>query len=173
MVAITDFISQFKGGARADRFRAIISYPALVGTPNVPDYIMVHTAMLPGSSISPAIVFFQGRQIPLMGDRQLEPLSLTLLNDTSYSHRGVFEKWMNAINSHAGNIQASANYLDLVGTIEVQQLDRDDTIIKSVKFLNCFPDALSQIDLDYSMQDQVQSYSVGLAYSHWTSDTTS
>lgn len=174
MVSINDFISNFKGGgSRADKFRAIITYPALVTNPDVQDYIVVHTAMLPGSTVSPTIVFFQGRQIPLLGDRQLEPFNMTVLNDTSFSHRKAFEQWLNGINSHQGNVQASSNYQDLLGTIQVDQLDRDDSVLKSYVFHNAFPDSLSQIDLDYSQQDQVEIYSVGFAYSHWSSDTTS
>jgi hypothetical protein len=174
MPSITDFTSNFTGGgARADKFRAIITYPASISSPNVQDYIVVHNAILPGSTVSPTIVFFAGRQIPLFGDRQLEPMAITIMNDTSFSHRRTFEEWLNAIQSNQGNIQATANYQQLLGTVQVDQLDRDDSVLKTYIFHNAFPDNLSQIDLDYSQTDQVQLYTVGFAFSHWSSDTTS
>lgn len=171
---INEFIQNFKGGgARSDKFRAIITYPALVGTPDIQDYIVVHVASLPGSTVSPAMVFFQGRQIPLLGDRQLEPFTMTLYNDTTFSHRNAFERWMNLINAHEGNIQATSNYRDLLGTIEVHQLDRDgSTVLKVVKLHNVFPDNISPIDLDYANMDQVEQFTVNFAYTNWSSDTT-
>lgn len=171
MTSVNEFIKNFKGGARNDRFRVIINYPAAIGgTPNKQDYLVVTTAALPGSTVTPANVFFQGRQIPILGDRQNEPWTMTVLNDTDFSHRNAFTRWLNQIMSHEGNVQGTANWRDLLGVIEVQQLDRDDTVLKIVKLYNAFPDNMSQVDLDYGSVDQVEIYSVTFAYSHWLDD---
>jgi hypothetical protein len=171
MVNINNFVAGFKGGARNDKFRVIITYPAVVGNPNVQDYLRITTAALPGSTVSPTQVFFQGRAIPLLGDRQNEPFSMTILNDTDFSHRAAFERWLNAINSHTGNVQ-TGTYQSLLGTVQIDQLDRDDSVLKTVILQNAFPDMLSQIDLDYGAIDQAEIYTCSFGYTHWTSDTT-
>ena len=172
MPNINDFISNFVGGARPSKFRAIINYPSVVTRPAVQDYIVCHNAILPSSTVSPTQVFFQGRAIPIPGDRQNEPMSLTFVNDTTFAHKFAFEEWLNAINAHQANIQASANYQDLVGTVQVQQLDRDDTVLATYNFINCFPDTMSQIDLDYSQQDVVEQFTVTFAYAYWSNSST-
>lgn len=170
---INEFIKNFKGGARNDRFRVIINYPALVGTPNVADYLRINTAALPGSTISPAMVFFMGRQIPVLGDRQLEVFSMTVLNDVDFSHRNAFTKWLNLTMSHESNVQGTPDYHDLLGTMQIEQLDRDgETVLKVIKLHNIFPDMMSQVDLAYAAMDQVEEYQITVAYSHWTSGET-
>ena len=172
MVNINNFVSGFKGGARNDKFRVIVTYPAVAGTPNVQDYLRITTASLPGSTVPNAQVFFMGRAIPLLGDRQNEPFSMTILNDTDFSHRSCFERWLNAVNAHEGNVQ-TGTYQSLLGTIQIDQLDRDDSVLKTVVLHNVFVDMLSNIDLDYGAIDQAEIYSCSFAYTHWTSDTTS
>ncbi len=173
MVSINDFMQNFKGGgARADKFRAHVTYPSAVTTPSVQDYIVISTAELPGSTVSPTFVFFQGRQIPLFGDRQLEPFTMTILNDIDFGHRNAFETWLNAIQSHESNIQSDPNYQNLLGVVQIDQLDRNDNILKTIKLMNAFPNMMSPIMLDYGATDQVEVYSISMSYSHWTSTLT-
>lgn len=173
MPSITDFTSNFQGGARVDKFRVIITYPALVTAPAQADYLFCHVAQLPESTVSPTIVFFAGRGIPFFGDRQLTPLNLTMYNDTTFAHRNAFEQWLNLMQSNQGNVQAVANYTQLLGAIQVDQLDRDDSVLKSYVFHNAFPDALSAIDLDFSATDAVESFNIGFSYQWWSSNQTS
>lgn len=166
---INDFIASFRGGARPNRFDVIITWPALVGTPNVRDKIVVSAAQLPASSVGVVNVPYKGRQIPVPGDRVFEPWTITVLNDLSFSHRNAFERWLNSINAHQENLQQTASYRDFVTTIDVVQLDRDDSVLKTIKLNNAFPSAVSAIELGYEQNDQVETYTVTFSYSDWES----
>lgn len=167
---INDFIASFKGGARANRFRIGITWPGLVGTPNVTDEIIVHAGSMPESQLGVVQVPYKGRQIPVPGDRTFAAWTITCLNDTTFSHRNSFERWSNLILSHESNVQSTSSYRDYVCTIDVVQLDRDDTILKSIKLLNAFPTNISQVDLGYNNNDTIEEYTVTFDYTHWTSD---
>lgn len=168
-MGIENFISNFKGGARANRFRVTITWPGLVGTPSVRDEIVVSAAQLPASTIGVIQVPYLGRQIPIPGDRTFEDWTITLLNDTTFSHRNALERWSNLMLSHEGNVQSGASYRDLVTVIDVVQLDRDDKVIKSFKLHNAFPTNITPIDVSYDANDSVETYSTTFSYSHWTS----
>jgi len=169
---ITDFISSFRGGARPNRFKVIITWPGVAGTPNVRDEFVVTAAQLPASVIAPVIVPYKGRQIPVPGDRIFEDWTITVLNDVSFSHRNSFERWINAINGHRSNVSATSNYKDLLATIDVIQLDRDDATLKTVRIFNAFPTNLTPIDLGYDQNDVLELYTVTFSMSHWESTTT-
>lgn len=168
-MGIDTFIANFQNGARANRFRVAINWPGLVGTPNVRDDIVVSAAALPSSIVGVVQVPYMGRQIPIPGDRTFEDWTITILNDTSFSHRNAFERWSNAILSHRGNIQASPSYRDFVTNISVVQLDRADTIIKTFTLRNAWPTNITQIDLGYDQNDTIETYTVTFAYTDWDS----
>ena len=169
MTNLNNFISNFKGGQRSNRFRVQITYPAIVGTPDVRDEIMVSAAGMPASNIGTILVPYQGRQIPIMGDRTFEDWTATVVNDITHSHRNTFERWSNLINAHEGNIQGTDSYRDLVATIDVSQLDRKGAVTKTVRLFNAWPVNIAQIDLGYDQNDTLQQYTVQFAYSHWGS----
>jgi len=170
-MSINDFKSNFLGGARPNRFRVQLTFPGAVGSPNVRDEFIVTAAALPSSILGVIPVPYQGRQIPVFGDRTFEDWTITLNNDTTFSHRNVFERWMNLINSHEGNVQGVSDYRNLVSTLDVVQLDRDDRIIKAYKLYNAWPNNVSQIDLGYDQNDTLELFTVTFSYSHWGSPT--
>ena len=171
MAGINDFIASFKGGARPNRFRVQITWPGLVGTPNVRDEIVVSAAQHPSSQVGVVQAPYQGRFIPLPGDRTFEDWTINVLNDKSFSHRNAFERWSNLINSHEGNIQGTDDYRNLVGTVDVVQLDREDVILKTYKLFNAWPSIVAPIELGYDQNDVLSQYSVTFSYSHWQSAT--
>ena len=171
-MSINDFIANFKGGARPNRFRVQITWPGIVGTPNVRDEIVVSAAGLPASVIGVIPVPYKGRQIPVPGDRTFEDWTITVVNDTTFSHRNAFERWLNLINAHEANVQGTDTYKNLLATVDVVQLDRDDKILKTVKLFNVFPTNVAQIDLGYDQNDVLEQYTVTFSYSHWGSGNT-
>lgn len=170
-MSINDFIASFKGGARPNRFKVQISWPGQVGAPNVRDEIVVSAAGHPASVLGTIQAPYQGRQIPIPGDRTFEDWTITVLNDKSFSHRNAFERWSNLLNSHEGNVQGTDEYRNLVGTLDVMQLDNDDTVLKTYKLFNAWPTNIAQIDLSYDQNDTLAQYTVTFAYSHWQSAT--
>src|SRR5665213_700571 len=105
-MSINDFISNFQGGSRPNRFQIIITYPTLVGAPDVADKIVCNAASLPASTIGVVQLPYMGRQIPVPGDRVWAPWNVTVLNDVTFSHRNVMERWSNAIMAHQANVQS-------------------------------------------------------------------
>lgn len=172
MANLNNFISAFQGGAKANRFSVQITYPSAVGTPDIRDEVVVTAAGLPASVVGTILVPYQGRQIPIPGDRTFEDWTITVLNDKTFSHRNVFERWSNLINAHEENVQGTESYKDLLSTINVNQLDKDDTVIKTVKLYNAWPSNIAQIDLGYDQNDIIEQYTVTFSYTHWVSANT-
>ena len=172
-MSIDDFVSNFTGGgARANRFAVAITWPGLVTAPNVRDNIVVSAASLPSSIMGVTHVPYMGRQIPIPGDRTFEDWTITVQNDISFSHRNAFESWSNMILSHDANVQAAPTYQTMVTNIVVNQLDRQDNIIKTFTLRNAWPTNISQIDLSYAENDTVETYTVTFAYTDWQSPQT-
>ena len=171
-MSIDDFVSQFEGGARANRFAVAITWPGLITAPNVRDNIMVTAASLPASILGVANAAYMGRNIPIPGDRTFEDWTITVRNDITFSHRNAFESWSNAILAHNANTQLFPTYSSMVTNIVVNQLDRDDNIIKTFTLRNAWPTNVSQIDLAYDQNDTIETFTVTFAYTDWQSTQT-
>jgi hypothetical protein len=69
---------------------------------------------------------------------------------------------------------ASSEFTNLAGPIfqdwQVNQLDRTGKPLKAYKLIGCFPTDISSIDLSYEATDQIEEFSVTLAYSYFTSN---
>lgn len=166
-MSINNFISKFRGGARPNRFRVQITWPGLVGTPNVQDEIVVKAAALPATLVGVVQVPYKGRTIPIPGDRTFEDWIITVMNDVTFSHRNSFERWLKLINDHRENVQGAPTYKDLTSTIDVTQLGMNDEVLKTIKLYNAFPNNVSQIDLGYDQNDIISEFQVTFSYSHW------
>lgn len=128
-------------------------------------------AQLPASNIGVIEIPFRGRVLRVPGDRTFQELTLTVINDTDFQIRNAFERWMDLINSHTQNI-GPAGLLQVQQSWEVQQLDKTGSVLKTYKFEGCFPIECSIIDLSFDSSDTIEEYSVTIAYTYWTSDTT-
>ena len=170
---IDDFKAKLKGGgARPNLFKATINFPAYAqGDVEVTSF-MCKAAQLPSSVMGIIEVPFRGRQLKIAGDRTFETWSPTILNDTDFVVRDSMERWMNGINAHSANtgLVAPADYsADLV----VEQLDRDETVLKRYNFRGCFPTNISAIDLAYETNDAIEEFTVDFQVQYWESATTS
>jgi len=73
---------------------------------------------------------------------------------------------MNSINEHVANV-GIANPTEYQTDMTVQQLDKDDSVIKQIEFRGVFPTNISQIDLNYETNDTIEEYTVELQYQYW------
>ena len=170
---IDDFKAKLKGGgARPNLFKATINFPAYAqGDVEITSF-MCKAAQLPSSVMAVVEIPFRGRQLKIAGDRTFESWSPTILNDTDFVVRNAMERWMNGINAHSANtgLVAPADYsADLV----VEQLDRDETVLKRYNFRGCFPTNISAIDLAYETNDAIEEFTVEFQVQYWESATTS
>ena len=177
-------IDEFKGrlrgsGARANLFRCNVFFPAVViqqGNAAEEIQFLARSASLPSSQIEIAEIAFRGRIMKIPANRTFEDWTLTIYNDTNFNIRNSFENWMDAINTHVGNVQRvpGDNVLsDLFQRATVEQLDGQGEPIKKYTFENCWPSNVGAIELSYDTTTEIETFDVTLTYSHWESDTTS
>lgn len=173
VLGVDDFKAKLKGGgARPNLFKATINFPAYAqGDVEITSF-MCKAAQLPGSIMGIVEVPFRGRILKIAGDRTFETWSPTILNDTDFVVRNAMERWMNGINAHSANtgLVAPADYsADLI----VEQLDRDEAVLKKYNFRGCFPTNVSAIDLAYETNDAIEEFTVEFQVQYWESNTTS
>tara|TARA_R100000781_G_scaffold113780_1_gene83038 strand:- start:768 stop:1361 length:594 start_codon:yes stop_codon:yes gene_type:complete len=167
---ISDFKSRLSGGgARPNLFEVELAFPNAVAIDNdvlQKSRFLVKAAALPASTIAPIDVPFRGRILKIAGDRTFETWTITVLNDTDFSIRSAFEKWMNVINRMSdatGVVDPEAYQKDAV----VKQLDRDGSVLRSYKFWDIFPTNISTIDLSYETTDTLEEFTVELQVQWW------
>ena len=171
MANIDDFKANLiGGGARPNQFRVTITPPAGIATglDVRRASFLVKSAALPSSTIGEIPINFRGRSIFLAGDRAApEAWSTTFYNDTDFMIKNAIERWSNGINDFALNtgVVSPADYQT---DLTVEQLDRDDTILKSYIFKNAWPTTIgSAIALDSTTENTLEEFEVSWRYQHF------
>jgi hypothetical protein len=173
MPNIDDFKSRLiGGGARPNLFKVTCNFPGYAGGDVELTSFMCKAASLPASTIGNIDVPYRGRVIKVAGDRTFEPWTLTIINDNNFVIRDSFEAWMNAINEHQNNtgILAPADYYT---DMAVEQLDRQENVVKKYDIRGAYPSNVAAIELAYDSNDQVEEFTVELQFNYWESNTTS
>lgn len=169
MAKIDQFRAYFAGGgARPSQFVVSINFPTwvTVPTPGQATQFLVKAASLPASIISPIEVPFRGRISKIAGERQFANWNVTVLNDNDFLIRNALEQWSNGILNHTqtnGRLAPTDYAIDL----QVQQLDRNDKAIKTYKFVNAFPQQISDIQLDFGNMSSVEEFQVEFSVDYW------
>ena len=170
MAQIDDFKANLiGGGARANQYRVTITPPAgiAIGLDVRRASFLVTASQLPESTLGEIAVPFRGRNIYVSGDRPApEPWTVTFMNDTDFMIRNAMELWHNGINDFANNtgVINSADYqTDLI----VEQLDRDDTVLKSYIFRAAYPLTIGSIDLTNDEATEIETFEVQWRYQHF------
>ena len=169
---ITDFKSKLVGGgARPNLFEVELAFPEEIAIDNdVKDKarFLVKAAALPASNITPIDVNFRGRILKIAGDRTFDTWTITVINDTDFSIRSAFEKWMNSIN-RLSDATGTNNPADYQEDAYVHQLDRDGSTLRTYRFYDVFPTQISQVDLSYETVDTIQEFTVELQVLYYES----
>ncbi len=179
---VSSFIQRVGQGVKPNMFMVDVNFPSVLSksaddleTTN----IMCKSAALPGSNLGVIEVPFRGRTVKIAGDRTFDTWTVTFFNDKDFKLRAFFEEWANKINTHEANTSelfvpnSSTGY---TADLKVKQLEKDDTttgsILRQYTLFYCFPTNVSQIDLAYDSNDQIEEFSVEFQYSYWTSPST-
>ena len=154
--------------------------------------ILCKAANLPASNIASIDVPFRGRTLKVAGDRTIDNWTITVINDENFAIRTVMEAWMNSIARLSNNTGATRPEAYMIDA-EVHQLgrgyssgvssgknsstagDTKVTPLKSYKFIDIFPVAVSAIDLSYDSSDTIEEFTVEFAvqsYESLSSDAT-
>ena len=71
----------------------------------------------------------------------------------------------NGTNDFANNTGVIAP-ADFQTDLQVEQLDRDDTILKTYILRNCFPTSIGTIELSSAQADAIETFDVTWKYTH-------
>ena len=170
MANIDDFKANLiGGGARANQFRVTITPPPgiAIGLDVRRSSFLVTASILPASTLGEIAVPFRGRSIYVTGDRpDPETWSTTFYNDTDFMIRNAMERWQNGINDYANNTGVTAAS-DYQTDLFVEQLDRDDTVLKTYIFRSAFPSEVGSIELSSDAADSIETFEVSWRYQHF------
>ena len=170
MAQIDDFKAQLiGGGARANQFRVTITPPSGIATglDVRRASFLCRASSLPAFTLPEIAIPFRGRNIYVAGDRTFDdPWTTTFLNDTDFALRTSLELWSNGINdlAEATGVIAAADYQT---DLTVQQLDRDDTVLKTYIFRSAWPTSISTIDLSADSADAIEQFVCTWRYQHF------
>ena len=178
---VIDFLQKVGQGVKPNMFEVRIPFPTtLTGSGGADDELvslLCKSTALPGSTLGSIDVPFRGRTVKIVGDRTFDNWSATFFNDKEMKVRSKFEQWMENMNTHEANTAplftpgSTAKYMV---DIEVDQLEKDGTVtgtaLRSYKLWHAFPISISQIDLAYDSNDQIEEFTVEFQMSYWTVD---
>ena len=171
MASINDFKANLiGGGARANQFRVTITPPPgiAIGLDVRRTSFMCKGTNLPAQELTPIEVPFRGRKIYIAGDREFaETWTTTFINDTDFMVRNALERWSNGINDLALNTGV-VDPADYQTDLTVEQLDRDETILKTYILRNAWPTTSgSAIDLSMDTESTVEEFTCSWRYQHF------
>lgn len=172
---VNEFRSQMVGdGARPNLFEVTLPFPGFAAPGNAQTKVtfMCKSASLPGDNIGVVPVNYFGRELKFAGNRTFDDWTITIINDEDFIIRNAFERWSVGINTHLANLRnpvalAPINYTT---DAEVIQYGKTGNVIKKYKFIGLFPSNISPIDVDWGANDQMEEFTVTLAYQWWTSE---
>ena len=170
MASIDDFKANLiGGGARANQFRVTITPPPgiAIGLDVRRTSFLATATNLPGMVMDTVAVPFRGRNIYIAGDRpEFETWTTTFYNDTDFMIRNAMERWNNGINDLRENTGVITP-ADYQSDLFVEQLDRDDTVLKTYIFKSAYPLTTSVIELASATVNELETFEVTWRYQHF------
>lgn len=177
---VSQFLQTIGQGVKPNMFLIDIQFPASIALQTEDQNltnILCKSAALPGSNLGVIEVPFRGRTVKIAGDRTFDTWTTTFFNDKDFKLRAFFEQWANSINTHEGNTaplfkpNVDDGYMAHLG---VKQLEKDGSedgsILRTYTLKYCFPTNVSQIELAYDSNDQIEEFTVEWQYSYFTAE---
>ena len=189
-MAATKTLSAFKsrlsgGGARPNLFEvSIASFPSSIqdawnADENESFKFLCKSATLPASNVANVDVPFRGRILKVAGDRTFDPWTVTVINDEDFKVRTAFERWANVM-SKLDDATGVSNPGSYMTDAEVSQLGRgaslnattndggESIVLRTYKFYDIFPTAITEIALSYDTGDTVETFDVTFQIQYFT-----
>ena len=169
MASIDDFKANLiGGGARANQFRVTITPPPgiAIGLDVRRTSFLCTATNMPGMTLGEIPVPFRGRSIYVSGDRpEFEAWTTNFYNDTDFMIRNAMERWNNGINDLKTNLGITSP-ADYQSDLFVEQLDRDETVLKSYIFKSAYPLTVAPIELSSATAGELETFEVTWRYQH-------
>ena len=170
MANIDDFKANLiGGGARANQYRVTVTPPPgiAIGLDVARTSFLITGSSLPATTLGEIAVPFRGREIYIAGDRTTaETWTTTFMNDTDFMIRNAMERWINGINdaTDATGVIATADYQT---DLQIEHLDRDETVLKSYIFRSAWPNNITEIALANTAAGDIETFDVTWRYQHF------
>ena len=170
MATLDEFKAQLiGGGARPNQFRVTLTPPSgiVIGLDVRRTSFLIKATNLPTQNIGEIPVPFRGRTLYMAGDRaEFDAWSTTIINDTDFMVRNAIERWMNGINDLEQNTGV-IDVADYQTDATVEQLDRDDTVLKAYIFRVLWPQTLGAIELSHDSANTLVEFECTWRYQHF------
>ena len=161
---VTEFRANLVGdGARPNLFQVVLTLPQFANNATAAGQklqFMAKAAQLPGSTVGTVPMYYFGREMKFAGNRSFTDWTLQIINDEDFVIRNSMESWMNAVNSHAGNIRntSAASPSSYAVDATVTQYGKTGSAINTYSFIGLFPLDIAPIDLDWGSNDTIEEY---------------
>ena len=170
MATLDEFKAQLiGGGARPNQFRVTLTPPSgiAIGLDVRRTSFLIKATKLPQQLIGEIPLKFRGGTVYMAGDRdEFEAWTTTIINDTDFMVRNAIERWMNGINDLENNTGV-INSADYQTDATVEQLDRDDTVLKTYIFRGLWPQSLGAIELNHEQANEIETFECTWRYQHF------
>jgi len=149
--SIVAFKNGFNGGTRANRFRVRPDWPNGVNVPTADSTFKMVSASLPAVQINTISVPYRGRMITFPGDRQYSTWAIGIYDDNNTQNlwKGL-HTWGELMDGHFTHLVTNNNfsYSDYQTTWEIDQLDMNGGILKTITLYKCWPSVVGEINLN-------------------------
>ncbi len=174
MADISAFKAQMvQGGARPNQFRVLITIPSIIPNASIAGQkieFLAKSSVLPESTVSDLGIMYRGRPVHIAGEREFSPWRVDIYNDNDFIVRNAMEAWVDTIaNAESTNGAVNPNMYQI--DMQVQQLDRNDNVVKEYTFRDAWPLTVGEISLDWDANNQIEIFPVTFQYNYWTSPT--
>ena len=176
-MASTDFnISKFKGALKGGGARPSLFKFTVTGSPvtltNLEYFCQV--SALPPLTVTPIEKMYYGRTVKIPGDIVFGDLTTTIYQTEDGKERFNLESWMDKINGHVDNVSSledeTTNFMGKysgVGTL-FQYAKDGETTLSEVKFVDMWPQSVTEIALSYDTASDLEQFDVTWAYNHYS-----
>ena len=175
-MAAADFnVSKLKGaladgGARPSLFKFTVTGSPVTLT-NLEYFCQV--SALPPLTVTPIEKMYYGRTVKIPGDIVFGDLTTTIYQTEDGNERFNLESWMDQINGHVDNVSSledeTTNFMGKysgVGTL-FQYAKDGETTLSEVKFVDMWPQSVTEIALSYDTASDLEQFDVTWSYNHY------
>lgn len=175
MSGIQDLKNAVKSGIyRNHKWRVTINFPEFAGAADVIKQanVLARTSKTPSSVLGVIDLPFEGRILPLPGDRTFEelPVSFLLVND--FRVRNTLEIWQEAVNGSDSNTTTNLDAAELQRDILFELLDINDKVVKTYNLEDAWPSMVDGIDTDRASTDSTAEFATTFRFTKFTTNTT-
>ena len=177
---LTEFKDQFNGGTRPNRF-LVTGAVGEYGEAATTHTFHVRSTFLPPVTNITLTLNAYGRKVNIPGDREYSPWQMTIYDDIKKGEQNqsnpthlwdLFTKWQNEINIHNSNrpdengAPGAAPFLQYKRDWTIQHLDLNGNLdpLKKFELRGCWPKTVSDIDLNMTRRNFMNTFSVIMLY---------